>query len=402
MRASKGEPVDGRVGAFGRERESLSYGPDREHPAARRDDGSVTAFLGPSVVNRRAWERGKVEARDRVPEDGRIGISLGGDDDRQRGEPAVHGRPRRFLWQPPFGGPSKQLQPARAAAHSAAAHSIERDEDRGLGIAEAHVELEHDGLPLHHHDPREERPAKRRPLTRQPRQRRLDDAPHDGVVKRIRYQRRGRVRPHAPRVRAAIAIERTLVILRRRQRHEALAVRHDVEADLLAEQHLFDDDRSPGVAERALHHHLVDGEERLFGRLRDDDPFPRGEPVRLDHERAGGARNVLAGGSDVRGAEDLERGRRDLVALEEALHEGLRGFELRGGARRAERRNPCGGERVDEPERKWKLGADEDEVRARLRGEPDDAVHVVDSDGRVLADFERSGVPGSDHDVSSG
>ncbi len=70
-----------------------------------------------------------------------------------------------------------------------------------------------------------------------------------------------------PVVRPLVAIERALVILRARQRHDMFAVAQRKEACLLALHEFFDDDFTPAFAEAALEHE-VDGFVGIGFRLR--------------------------------------------------------------------------------------------------------------------------------------
>ncbi len=236
----------------------------------------------------------------------------------------------------------------------------ERDEHARLGIAEAHVELQDARDPGLDHEPHEEDAAKRRPFFAHAAERWLDDEPLDLLRDRPRDDRRGRVSAHAARVRALVAVADALVILRGGEREEALAVGDDVEARLLAWEELLDDDGATRIAERAFAHRGAHRGERLVRGLGDDDPLACREPIRLDDERAVRGAHVRLRG--VRVVEDLEGRGRDLAALQEALHEGLRALERRGRPRRAERADPLGLEGVDEARDERRLRTHDDEL----------------------------------------
>ena len=72
-----------------------------------------------------------------------------------------------------------------------------------------------------------------------------------------RDHRRGRVRAHAAGVGAVVAVVAPLVILRRRQRQDVLAVRHHDEAGFLARQEFLDDDLVARVAELPGEHRFA-------------------------------------------------------------------------------------------------------------------------------------------------
>ena len=73
------------------------------------------------------------------------------------------------------------------------------------------------------------------------------------------HDRRGRVGAHAAGIGALIVIEDTLVILRRCQRKNMLAVGQDHERDFFAVEKFFDDDFVAGFAKGFSHQDLVDG-----------------------------------------------------------------------------------------------------------------------------------------------
>ena len=76
-----------------------------------------------------------------------------------------------------------------------------------------------------------------------------------------------------------------LVILRRGERQDVLAIRHHDEARFLALQEFLDDDLAAGIAELAAEHRLR-GRDGFVGGVDDDHAFAGGEPARLDDERA--------------------------------------------------------------------------------------------------------------------
>ena len=63
------------------------------------------------------------------------------------------------------------------------------------------------------------------------------------------------IRAHAAGIRPAIAVEQSLVILRRRQRDHALAVGQHEDGQLLALHELLDENRVARVAERSVLEH---------------------------------------------------------------------------------------------------------------------------------------------------
>ncbi len=123
------------------------------------------------------------------------------------------------------------------------------------------------------------------------------DGGHDDLAHDPRIQRRGndrcrRVRSHPARVRPLVAVPKSLVVLRRRERQHIAAVRHHDEARLLADEKLLDDDAGTGRTQRIADEHRVDRRMRFGDARRDDDPFAGGESVGLDDDRRPAFRNV--------------------------------------------------------------------------------------------------------------
>ena len=92
-----------------------------------------------------------------------------------------------------------------------------------------------------------------------------------------------RVAPHSAGVRPLVAVEDALVVLRRRERHRALAVAQREQRQLLALQELLQHDL--GLAEALLGEEHVHRLARLALVLGDDHALARGEHVGLEHRR---------------------------------------------------------------------------------------------------------------------
>ena len=84
---------------------------------------------------------------------------------------------------------------------------------------------------------------------------------------------------------ALIVVGDALVVLRRHQRHDALAVAHHQERQLFALQTFFQHHARSGLAQHLAAEHLFGGALRFVLGLRDDDAFAGGQAVGLDHDR---------------------------------------------------------------------------------------------------------------------
>ena len=102
-----------------------------------------------------------------------------------------------------------------------------------------------------------------------------------------------RVAAHAACVRALVAVEDALVVLRGRERHGALAVAEREQRELLALEELLE--HHLGVAEALLGEEHVERRARLALVLGDDHALARGQHVGLQHGRVGRAGEVLGG-----------------------------------------------------------------------------------------------------------
>ena len=149
-----------------------------------------------------------------------------------------------------------------------------------------------------------------------------------------RHHRRRRIGAHAAGVRALVAVEDALVILRAGERQRMLAVGENEEAGFLAGEKFLDHDLRAGIAEPAGEHH-VDGGFRFRNGLCDHDAFAGGETIGLHHDRRALRADVGLGGRGV--VEALVGRGRNIVRLADVLGEAFRSFEPRGRFRRPER-----------------------------------------------------------------
>lgn len=151
--------------------------------------------------------------------------------------------------------------------------------------------------------------------------RRLDDGALDLVDDGLGRGRRGRVRAHAARVGARVALADALVVLRRRERERRVAVREGEDRQLLAREELLDDDLLARGAKLPADHDVVQAGERLGLGRGDDDALAGGEARGLEDDVVLDALDVLDGGGVV--LEVAVLGGRDGVARHEVLREGL-------------------------------------------------------------------------------
>ncbi len=212
------------------------------------------------------------------------------------------------------------------------------------------------------------------------------------------HERARRERAHAAGVRAPVAVEDALVILRGADRERPRAVAHDEERDLGAGQAFLDDELRARRAESALAH---DGDDRRLG-LRaipgDDDALAGGEAVGLEHERPA----EFAGPGDaerfVGGCARAEPGGRHAVTRHERLRERLARLEGGGGPCRSEDGAPSGGKPVGDAEAERQLGPDDGEVDALAFGEAQEGVRIGEVGREGAGEARDAGIAGSgDH-----
>jgi hypothetical protein len=183
---------------------------------------------------------------------------------------------------------------------------------------------------------------------------------------RLTEPRHGRVRAHAAGIRAGVAVADALEVLRRGERERPRAVGDREQRHLLALQQLFDEDipsEPCGSAERVV---------ELLLRVADEHALAGRQPVGLH---------------DARRSRDREapRGRHG-GRLEHVLREGLRALDARRSEGGAERRDPTVPKRVDEPDDKRSLGADDDEVDPELTAEREQAFAILGAHRVALAE----------------
>ena len=194
----------------------------------------------------------------------------------------------------------------------------------------------------------------------------------------------GRVAPHPARVRALVAVEDALVVLRRRERHRTLAVAEREQRELLALEELLQDHL--GLAEALLTEEHVDGVAGLALVLGDDHALAGREHVGLQHGGIRGAGEVRRRLLAV--AEHHVRGGGHAAVAHQLLGVCLRALDARRRAGRPEGGDAGGAQGVNEACHERRLGAHDDEIDLTLPGRLDhvatrQALHSVPGDPGV-------------------
>ncbi len=147
------------------------------------------------------------------------------------------------------------------------------------------------------------------------------------------------------------------------------------------------------IAEDAALHAVLEMLDRLLARRADANALPCGEAVRLDDERVLRALDVGPGVAEH--VEDLEVGRRDVVAAHERLGEDLGALETRRLLGRTEALDPGAFEPVDEPHAERPLGADDGEVDLLREREGQERLDLLALEVDALRDLGAARVAGS-------
>ncbi len=191
-----------------------------------------------------------------------------------------------------------------------------------------------------------------------------------------------RERAHAAGVRAAVAVVGALEVLRDRERARRDAVAEREHRHLGPLEQLLDDERAGEPVE------LGEPGRDLGLRRADDDALAGGEPVGLEHAR----RHRLG---------ERRRGRHARGG-HHVLRERLRALDRRGGARRAEHRDPDRAEHVGEARDERHLGADDDEIDLERAGEAEHGLDVVGPHRMAVPERGDAGVAGRGMQLASG
>ena len=188
--------------------------------------------------------------------------------------------------------------------------------------------------------------------------------------------RHRRVRAHAAGVRALVAVERALEVLRRAERHRALAVAQREERHLRALEQLLDDDRA---AERGRRRAARPRPPRRCGRRRRPCP-PRARPPSR-RTAAARPRSVAAAGTPAASSTSFANAFEPSIRAAAALgpNTGDAGVPQPVGDARDERR----------------LRPDHDQVGARAsRARSSSALAVVGAHGMAVAERRDAGIAG--------
>ena len=256
-----------------------------------------------------------------------------------------------------------------------------RQDDLRFGIAEAAVEFEHLRSVAGQHETRVEHAAIGDAAFAQLAQRRFKHGGADHRPERVGHDRRGRIGAHAAGVRALVAVEDALVVLRGGEHDDVVAVSEGEDGRLLAVEEFLHEHARAGGAERAAHHRLIDRVFRLVQRLADQHALARGEAVGLDDKRRAQRACISAGRAGLGKRGGLRGGHAGLH--HHVLGEHLAAFELRGGLGRPEHAQARGEQAVGQPRAQRRLGPDHGEIRAVFDRPRDQRLDIGRGDGQV-------------------
>ena len=207
---------------------------------------------------------------------------------------------------------------------------------------------------------------------------RLDDRPvnrlHELGHATVVQLGHGRVRAHAARVGAGVAVAHAAVVARLGQREHVAPVDDREHGQLLALEQLLDHELVAERRDRAQR-----GVELLLG-VAHEDALAGREPVGLDDARHPRDRHRL-GDRHPRGAHHV-------------LGEALRALDLSRRRARAEDRDPAAAQLIRDARHEWRLGPDHDEVGADRPGELEQAVAVLRADRMALPELCDARIPG--------
>src|ERR1041384_271282 len=249
-----------------------------------------------------------------------------------------------------------------------------------FGVAEATVKLQHFRSVLRDHQPGVEDTLVFDAFRPQAGQRALENL---SCIHIARYRR---IRTHAPGVWPGIAFKSALMVLRRRQQLQRLAVNEYHHARLFAGQTFLDDDLRTGFTKDALLHDVHD---RLFGfrnRLRDDDAFAPGQSIGFDNHRCAMLADVLL--CSLRVVENFCLGGRNVVPQEELFRENLAAFEPGSGTVRSKDAQAPGAKPVGDAGAQWSFRADDGQIELVLCGKR------FIGDGHALGQLGNTGIAG--------
>ena len=239
-----------------------------------------------------------------------------------------------------------QLSVRRLVQHIEKTAFQSRQDRFGFRVAEPDIEFQHFRTGFRYHDPRVNDAAVFEFFRPDPGQETIQHLFLDCGHEFIGHHRRGRIRPHASGIGAAVMIQQTFVILRRDQRHDAFAVGQGQDRGFFAFQQFFQHHQTARRAERSgkTRTHRVLGFPLTGGH---DHAFSRRQTVRLhDHAASRGifGSHVFQRGSAA-GKTGITRSR-DTVFDHKLFGEILAAFQSRTGFGRTENRNAPGPDRI--------------------------------------------------------
>mmetsp|Transcript_82619 Transcript_82619/g.212838 ORF Transcript_82619/g.212838 Transcript_82619/m.212838 type:complete len:267 (+) Transcript_82619:1858-2658(+) len=200
----------------------------------------------------------------------------------------------------------------------------QRHDGLRLRVAKAAIELDDLGAVSREHEPRKEAAHKGDAIGGHAVNSWLEDMILDGLEQGGVHRGRRSKCPHATCVRALIAIVHTLVVLRRWQHCNVLAIGERQHRALHTLHHLLQDNLLAGVAHGSP---LEEVTHRLLGLLtvgRHDHPLASSKAAGLDHDLEWRLIHELEGCLQAAGASEVLVGRRgDLVTGHEVLGESL-------------------------------------------------------------------------------
>ena len=185
-----------------------------------------------------------------------------------------------------------------------------------------------------------------------------------------------RVCAHPAGIGAAVTVEDTLVIARRRHRNEGSPIRQDNVRKFLPLERVFEQHARAAVAELMLLHQAADERLGLRARFRHEDAFSPAQPVGLDHHRP--IHRVQRANRFHRGVKiAVQRGRRDFVPVHELLRVNLAALEPRVPLRRTHKPHVAAFEFVPDARDQRRFRSDDGEVRLEPLGQSHNRRHIV-------------------------
>ena len=370
---------DAGIGRVDRRTEVVAVGRDGEHAPAGGDGLAVLA-CGAGVEDRATGGLGLGDARD--GEAFGVGGGIAG-----RGH---HHRDRRAGADLHGGGVEATLGAGQQDGGEVTQQA--RQDDLRLGVAEAAVELQHvHALGADHQAAEEDAFVDDAALAE------LGERGENDAVAHLRHHvgRRdggGGVGTHAAGVGAFVVVVDALVVLRRGQEGDVLAVAQGEDGGFLAFQKFLDEDLRAGRAETPAVEHVAYGGLGLVARLGDDHALAGGQTIGLDDHGEREVLQALDGGGGVR--VDLRAGRGYAGGFHDFLGEGFATLQARRGLAGAKDLEPLGLERIRQPRTERRLRSHDHQVGTVFLGPRHERGEVLRADGHIGGQGRRPGVAG--------